>query len=374
MQRQNHSGRVWHGLRTPLIVAGVVSIVSLAAPPALGAQADVAVLNPATVADFTTAFIRDFSQRNPDEAELTFGLSPEERQAIVEFAVTAAEFREAMAATTPAPDAAVAEGDIDVFTTALELGPDGPPPALWRSFFEGSVIAVGHALAPVKRAGFYNPLVDGWIMADWVADDDGLSLAGVYAVPGSVVRFQEVAGIELPGWTLMTDESVVTALAVTHGEAMRAFKTRYPLTATERPLDSAADSRRSDRQIVESRLGAMRRSLGVLGRPAFVVATRAFLDGVDSGDPRRLRSLIAGEGPAAAVHRVSGLLTPIRTQFKPIGVVRRPDGITVVFGVPTNGRWVLAARYSPENGDEALVLQSVGFIDLISAEKGRTEQ
>ncbi|MEE8275112.1 MAG: hypothetical protein V3R88_10640, partial [Alphaproteobacteria bacterium] len=85
MQRQNHSGRVWHGLRTPLIAAGVVSIVSLAAPPALGAQADVAVLNPATVADFATAFIRDFSQRNPDEAELTFGLSPEQRQAIVEF-------------------------------------------------------------------------------------------------------------------------------------------------------------------------------------------------------------------------------------------------------------------------------------------------
>lgn len=370
MRRQNHLGRVWLELRTPLIAAGVVSVVCLAAPPAVGAQVEITAVNRETVAEFTATFIKEFTRQNPDEAELTFGLAPEQRQAIVELAVTAAEFREAMAAAASGQGGAAAQDDIDLFTKSLELGPDGPPPALWRSFFQGSVIAVGHALAPVKRAGFYNALVDGWILADWAPDKEGLSLVGVRAVPGAVVRYQEVTGIQLPPWTRMTDESVITALGAAHREAMRAFKARYPLVSTRQPPDSAADRRRSDRQIVESRLGAMRRSLGILGRPAFVAATRAFLDSVDSGDPRRLRSLIAGKGPASAVvHRVSGLLTPIRSQFRPTGVVHRPDGITVMFGVPVNGRWVLAARYKPEKGDEALVLQSIGFIDLISAEK-----
>ncbi len=371
MRNINCSGRIWEDWRASLIAAAATALVSLTATPSAGAEMKIASLNPRTV----SGFIDDFAKRNPDDTSLVFGLSPEQRRAIAEVASAAAGFRAAMAAKGREPVDSISGKNIELFNRSLELNRNGPPPALWRSFFQGTVLAIGHALAPVKRTGFYNPLVDGWIIADWSAAEKGLTLVGVRAVPGDVLRGQPADDTQLPQWTRMAGKSAVTALAETTKEAMRGFEKRYPLASAQAPLDRAADRTRSDRLAVESRLGVMLRSLAVLGQPDFASATRSLLESVDSGDPRQLRSLIAGEGPtSAAVHRVSGLLTPIRSQIRPTGVVRRSDGVTVLFGVPTNGRWLLTARYRPGGEDRALELQSIAFIDLIAADSGSVEQ
>jgi hypothetical protein len=117
----------------------------------------------------------------------------------------------------------------------------------------------------------------------------------------------------------------------------------------------------------------MRRSLSVLNQPAYLDATRSFLDGVDSGDPTELAALVDG-ADTASLHWVSGLLTPIRSRFQPTGVIRQNEGVTVLFGIPQNGRWVLVANYGLEPGDQPLSLQSIGFVDLNVAESWRTEQ
>ncbi len=340
--------------------------------PAAGLSAVVA-FNPQSVAAFNAETIKKFTAENPLKGELAFGLTAERRQAILDLVAVAADFRLGMAADSAEPGEAVSRKDLDFIAKALELGPDGPPPALWRSFFRGSLAYVGHALAPVKRIGFYNPVVDGWVMTNWSERDERLELVGVRAVPGEIIRGRPADGFEPPAWMKMADESELTALALGHRDSVHAFKKRYPLLAKWPPSDSAADGRKSHRPIIESRLGVIRRSLSALGRPTFFSAINDLLASIASGDPARLRSLMSGDGDTP-VQWVTGLLTPVRTQFRPTGVLRRPDGVTVLFGVPRNGRWILIARYGPDDSDRPPVVQSVAFLDLLTAEDWRPER
>ena len=152
-----------HGVRATAISAGLVSAMALAVP-SLATAVEIAAITPELVTGFNTESVQNFIVRHPSEGELKFGLSAEDRQRIVQLGLTAVEFRAAMVAAGASEGGAVSESDLGTFSAALELGPEGPLSALWRSFFRGSIVSMGHALAPVKRVGFYNPLVDGWLM------------------------------------------------------------------------------------------------------------------------------------------------------------------------------------------------------------------
>ncbi len=373
MDRLRVPAPVRRGLSAALLAAGLASVAAAGAAPVFAAQGGIVAFDPQSVAAFNAGTIKKFTEENPLEGELAFGLTAERRQAILDLVAVAAEFRQGMAAEGAEISEPVSRKDLDLFAKAFELGPDGPPPALWRSFFQGSVAYVGHALAPVKRVGFYNPVVDGWVMTDWSKGDEGLELSGVRAVPGEVIRGRPVNRFELPAWMKMAEESAVTALAKGHRDSVHGFTRRHPLLAKRPPSDRAAAGRKIHRRIVESRLGAIRRSLSALGRPAILSATKELLASIDSGDPARLRRLTNGNG-SVPVQWVTGLLTPIRSQLRPTGVLRRPDGLTVVFGVPTNGRWILVAGYAPEDGEKPVARQSVAFLDLVTAENWRPDQ
>ncbi len=323
---------VFHGVRAAAISAGLVLALAM---PSLATAVEISAINPALVAGFNTESIQNFIAKHPSEGELKFGLTAEDRQRIVQLGQTAVEFRAGMVAAGTSEGGAISESNIETFNAAMELGPEGPLTALWRSFIRGSIVSLGHTLAPVKRVGLYNPLVDGWLMTDWSETDAGLTLVKVHAVTGGVLRGEPVAAPQLPPWTQMVEKSIVGALALDHGTATKAFRSFHPLTSRRTPPTPAFDVR-SQRRIIEIRLGIMRRSLNILGRPAFQSATRAFLDSLYSGDPMRLADLIEGAS-TATVHWVSGLLTPIRSQFRPTGVLHQPQGVTVVYGVPENG-------------------------------------
>ena len=341
------------------------------ATPGLATQTEISALTPGIVAGFNDETVQEFIRQNPEEGELRFTLSPEDRQQIVTLGLAAAAFRDVIVKNGFAGGDALTDKDTAVLSKALDLGPAGPPPALWRSFFEGSVLALGDALAPVKRVGFYNPVVDGWVMTDWAMKDDQLSLTVAHAVTGAVLRGEPEGEGQMPEWTRVTDVSVVGALAQSHKKAVETFRSIHPVASRQPPPAPQFDVH-AQRRTIEVRLGALRRSLNVLGRPALMAATRQFLDALYSGSPMRLAGLIKG-GSTASVHWVNGLLTPLRDRFQPTGVMRQADALTVMFGVPENGRWVLMARYGGAADGGAPELDSVSFIDLVTAEKARAE-
>ncbi len=345
--------------------------------------------NRQSVAAFNTRTIEKLTEENPDEGKLMFGLTAEQRQVIYDLGVFAADFRLELAGDAAAAQGteaaegfyaaegagraevrkAVPKKDLDFIVKALDLvGPDGPPPELWRSFFRGSIAYFGHALAPVKRIGFFNPVVDGWVLTDWSQGDERLELVGVRPVPGEVMRGRPAEGFEPPVWMRMADQTELIALAINHRDSIRAFKNRYRLLAEQPLSDGAAGDPKIYRQIIESRLGVIRRSLIALRRPAFFSTTKDLLAVIASGEAAQLKSVLGGDNDTP-VHWVTGLSTPVRTQFQPISVVRRPDGgITVLFGVPRNGRWILVARYGSDDSDRPSLVQTVAFLDFVTAE------
>lgn len=58
----------------------------------------------------------------------------------------------------------------------------------WQQFFRGSVVAVGHVTADRPRVGFYNPLIDGWLVADLTrAASGGMVLDALTPFPGAAI-------------------------------------------------------------------------------------------------------------------------------------------------------------------------------------------
>ena len=136
-----------------LMAAGLVAIMALAATARAGPR-EVVALSPELVAAFNAQTIREFTENNPDAAALRFGLPAEAQQRLARLAVTVAAFRSALAADAPKLDTTAAESDLELFQASMELGPDGPLAVLWRSFFRGSSVTIGRALAPGSRVGF----------------------------------------------------------------------------------------------------------------------------------------------------------------------------------------------------------------------------
>ncbi len=270
--RSGRPARLWLSVLT--VSASLVSATGLTSP-GFAAPLEVSALTPGLVDGFNEETIREFVDKNPYEGELRFGLSAEDREQIIRLGLTAVEFRKAVAGSGITEGNVLTQSARDLITAALDLGQGGPPPALWRSFFQGSIVALGNALAPVKRIGFYNPQVDGWLMTDWSETDGDLALAAVHSVTGALLRGEPEPGLQLPAWTRMSDKSIIGALAQVHGKTVAAFRSRHPVTSRQAPPPASFDTHRQ-RQIIEVRLGAMRRSLNVLGRPAIRTATREF--------------------------------------------------------------------------------------------------
>lgn len=355
---------------TGLLAAGLVVAAVLSASP-LSADSSsnpgVSALPPNLDGGFNQDSVSAFTERNAD----ALGFSSAERQVIGALVLPVIDLRRALAGEALPAGSLVGPKEVGLVERALELGPDGPPPQLWLSFFQGSTVALGRALAPIKRAGFYNAAVDGWILTDWRETAAGLELVAVTPLAGGVAP-GPVEEVALPAWTGMVQESVASALAQGHDTALKLFRADNPLLSTE-PPSAPVENVRGHRIVIESRLGTMRRSLSVLNQPSYINATRSFLDSVDSGDPTQLAALVDG-ADTASLHWVAGLLIPLRSRFQPTGVIRQNDGVTVLFGIPQNGRWVLVANYGLKLGDQPLSLQSIGFVDLNVAESWRAEQ
>ena len=82
---------------------------------------------------------------------------------------------------------------------AVFAGLIGDDVGLWRGFFRGSIATLGHAMAERPRAGYYNPLVDGWVVVDFERSaSGGLALAAVRAFPGTALAIT-VLGFNLLG-------------------------------------------------------------------------------------------------------------------------------------------------------------------------------
>lgn len=228
---------------------------------------------------------------------------------------------------------------------AVLAGLIGDDVGLWRGFFRGSIATLGHAMAERPRAGYYNPLVDGWVVVDFErSPGGGLRPVAVTAFPGAALAPVPADGRGVrPPWLLRRDLAMPSSLALASAANVAAFERAWP------PLDEAAGGQAlpaDGRATVAERLALTDVAVrSFLDDPAYAAIGRQILAYIAKGDGDGLARMT--DRPAAEhampLQRIGTLSTPARRTFELRGIYRHAGGMMMAFGSPYSGNWLIFA-------------------------------
>jgi hypothetical protein len=248
---------------------------------------------------------------------------------------------------------------VDLLTSrAAALAPD-----IWRYFFHGSLVHLGHVAAPVSRVGFYNPHADGWVMTDWRWDGGVPSLVRVEVATGEAMRAERLETAWPTAWGRSGRAPTAFRDMVALGAV--AFAKAHPLAAPAGPAaNGTPDERRAQQATVELRLLAGLRNLVQHGEtPGFATTTEALLAAVRAGDAAALGKVVNGSG-AQAIHQVAGLPTYLRGRLELTGLYPTGNGAIATFGAPLMPRWVVMGLYRNGAKNGVAAVEGLAVVDL----------
>ena len=322
---------------------------------------------PALAADvnrgFDAAVVRDFATNGG--AHRLPPIGPAERERLLALTKAANAFRGMMAGDIESLRAALDE-DERALLGLIDDPADAIGRAVWTYFFQGSVIAIGHGMAETSRIGFYNPIVDGWILADFRRSaSGGHRLAALEGALGETLRGVRGRELEPPEWTQTPDAPLALALGRTYARAVAAFEAAYPPLAATPPQRRAGAGQTT---LVRGRVLLLGSTVASLeADPAYKAAVDRLERAIAAGDPGALRALVT-QKTAVPVQRVTAVPAAVRALLRPTGAYRGPGGFTVTLGTPYTGRLVVFADLGePAGGGEPWV-DNLLLLDLAQAE------
>lgn len=339
----------------------LLSIPLVAAVAALGIAAGAHAAAP--IDRFNADTVDAFIEIEQSDASTWSRLTDEEKLQVTRLAQTGEALRRLIVVDVPGLKALLEPAHAPRLVELLGRPDDAPTVRLWQRFYEGSVLHIGNGLSEKPRIGYYNPIVDGWVMTDWRREGDTFALTKAWVASGERVRAQAQPAAATLGWTAKGG-SLASALAENYRASITAFERAHPAFSWLAPADAA---NQQDSALVADRLGLVNWTLASLTADAgYEPALSRLRQTIASGDSAALRSLVHTD-KAMPVEWISGLSSAMRSNFRPTAVFERSDGLTVTLGVPFSGRWVLVADYvgrgpSPE-------LDSLVFFDLSSVER-----
>ncbi len=179
-------------------------------------------------------------------------------------------------------------------------------PGIWRYFFRSSLIYVGLLESPVVRIGFYNPIVDGWVMTNWSWRGREIKLADVQVVSGEAMRGDKVTDATHVAWVARKQGSLTGNIRDTTGIAGFAFARAHLMLGIQPPRFRRSPKTDHSRAVVESRLVGMLANLNQHYRSApMTAASENLVKAVATGDTAALAPLTASVAPLS-LHRIDG--------------------------------------------------------------------
>jgi hypothetical protein len=239
-------------------------------------------------------------------------------------------------------------------------------PFVWRRFFRDSMIVLGRPGGVHVRAGFYNALMDLWVLTEWEAVPPGARSGGfvrlgrAWAASGEAIRDSQAVVGPVPTWTDDGTSTPPRALIRAVHASLRAFD--Y-LDAADIPpgWDTAFTSE------PEYRTGLATRLLDAAGSLLHVDA-----EPLRTPVTRLLTAIRTANAPelARAFPRLAGFdgqvldqLPPSwRERFEVTAVASTSAGPVVTFGIPGAGRWVLMSQLGSE--PRSAVVRQLILLDL----------
>lgn len=240
---------------------------------------------------------------------------------------------------------------------------------LWPYFFSGVLPAFGYLSGPITLVGFYNPIVDSWVLTDWAWTFEGpQQLLGIRILPGEALRGEPPSEKNRIPWTQAKTKGMITVLQEYTTQSLESFRNRYPLNSAEHtgfgptpPPDSIGQV------LVEGRLAVMLASLVPLMDSELQESTQTLLSVLRSGEYSQLYQLTNGTS-SSPLRRIAGLPSIIRNYIEPTCLLATQTGFLMVLGLPYSGRWVLLAEFLSDQESQAPQLERLDVFDLVPQE------
>ena len=141
-----------------------------------------------------------------------------------------------------------------VLAEMLETRAYRDAPGIWPYFFRSSLIYVGLLKSPVVRVGFYNPIVDGWVITDWAWRGRKIKLAMVRVMAGEEVRGEDVRAAKQTPRFVTRKGSLIGNLRNSVGLAGITFAKAWPMLGVKPPAARRIADAGYSRAVVDGRL------------------------------------------------------------------------------------------------------------------------
>ncbi len=243
---------------------------------------------------------------------------------------------------------------------------------LWSYFFRNTQIYYGNLKNSHPIVGYYNPLIDFWLLTIWDNSEPNPVLIKTAVTPGSVFHIDEFITSpdigEIPAWVVaLPYKELVKSLPFFSQNGVEGFERKYPVTGESEPyLPSLHTSQKDVRKALGKRLAAFFSSiLEFQGNEILNRTYIATLEAVRKSDVRALRTLSGGstQMPIEAIVKFPELL---RTELEPVFYLQGEDFQVVLSSHQRDGRWYLVTAFSNEaNRGGKLKLEGIAFIDVL---------
>lgn len=216
----------------------------------------------------------------------------------------------------------------------LPPGSDKEMEKIWGEFFTGAVTLIGAGVSDAPVVGFYNPMVDGWIVTSFSRGEKGLTLTGLVPLTGENMR--ELAGVKLPGST-----KYKSPLLPTYKASSDAFEKLYPVTSSKAATLRVSGNRFTEYDTITTRVIQMDGIVSVaMKQSALADSLAAFEKAALRGNALELRQLF-GANTTTPPEWLAAISKPVRAGLKPAAIYKRGDGVQVAYVSPVASRVVV---------------------------------
>ncbi|MGD9852901.1 MAG: hypothetical protein AB7T38_16750 [Nitrospirales bacterium] len=219
-------------------------------------------------------------------------------------------------------------------------------------------------MGPIIRVGFYNPMVDGWVVTEWGKGQGGQQLMGLKIIPGEVMRGQALSLDNLQWWTQKLSGGFIDVLQKTTARSLKAFQERN-LTTSPGLLDSEPPPLQGsiEQVFIESRIATVLLSLLPLRNPDLKELVYGLRVALASGQLEQLQNL-APAMDSTILRRIVGLPSSVRANFEPTSVMASRQGYLLTLGLSNSARWLMIAEVTPRADQEEIVFNHLTIVDL----------
>ncbi|WP_281685560.1 hypothetical protein [Thalassobaculum salexigens] len=235
-----------------------------------------------------------------------------------------------------------------------EVSDPGTLKAMWSVFFRTSQIFIGVGAEQRPMIGFYSPLLDFWLLSEWVAGDERPRLHGTTLLPGDAGFDGRRTGDEKredrPTWLKLG--RVIAwpdALQTQTARAVTPFLTTYsPAGPHALGLPSEAEGVRAD---FRNRAAGFVLGLSDLRADEQVLSLySSTLTALKDGDRAILGEIAVGTETDAQVSGLLDLPQDVRENMAPALAVVSDESVVIIANRPDQARLFLITEYGVRNG------------------------